>query len=273
MGALFETLGVSILALLGIFLGASLSKFKKPYCWFGFAASFLIVSILAFIRFFPQFSFTAPFSWLVVGRVRFVFTAVAVTMGLTTSIPHLRYSFQKVTVSILMVIIVIWFCISPFLAPAFVEKDLSALENRIDHQGVCYQSRDYTCGPAAAVTALMKLGLQAEEGKIAVLAHSSPVTGTLPDCLRDALLTLYEDKGLKCEYRLFESVNQLQDYPATLAVVKDAFLADHCVAVLEVTDDDITIADPVEGKKVMQRDKFERAWRYSGIVLERDPSL
>jgi predicted double-glycine peptidase len=270
VGAWFETLGVSALALLGILIGAALSKFRKPYCWFGLGVSFLLVFILVIIRFFPGVSFAAPFSWLAVGRTRFVVIAVAVTLGLTSSVRHLRFRFEKVTVCILMAIVVVWFCISPFLAPAIVEKDLSALNNNTDSSGICYQSRDYTCGPAAAVTALAHLGLEANEGEIAVLAHSSPVTGTLPDCLRDALLALYEDKGLKCQYRRFDSLSELQDYPVTLAVVKDAFLADHCVAVMNITDDAVTIADPADGMKTIPRERFEKVWRYCGVVLKRD---
>jgi hypothetical protein len=54
--------------------------------------------------------------------------------------------------------------IVPFLAPAFNRGYLAGLKTRIDADGVCRQSSEYTCGPAAAVTALRKLGLPAEEG-------------------------------------------------------------------------------------------------------------
>jgi predicted double-glycine peptidase len=273
VGATFETLAVSILALLGIFLGASLSKIKKPYCWAGFAASFLFVAILLVVRFVPKLSFIAPFSWLVITRARFVVITVAVTLGLTTSIYHLRKKTEKVTLAVLMAIIIVWFCILPFLAPAFVENDLSALKNIIDADGICYQSKDYTCGPAAAVTALKRLGLQADEGQIAVLAHSSPIAGTLPASLCNTLEKLYKDKGLKCRYRYFDSLNELQRYQLALVTVKDSFLSDHCVAVLEITDDAVTIADPVDGKKIVPRNEFESTWRFSGIILERTPSL
>jgi predicted double-glycine peptidase len=273
VGAWFETLAVSILALMGIFLGASLSKFKKPYCWFGFASSFLFVAILLVVRFVPKLSFIAPFSWIVITRARFIVITVAVTLGLTTSIYHLRKKTEKVTLAVLMAIIVVWFCILPFLAPALVKDDLSSLKNIIDAEGVCYQSKDYTCGPAAAVTALNKLGLQADEGQIAVLSHSSPIAGTLPASLCNTLEKLYKDKGLKCRYRYFDSVKQLQQYQLALVTVKDTFLSDHCVAVLEITDDTVTVADPVDGKKTVTRSEFENAWRFSGIVLERSASL
>ena len=41
-------------------------------------------------------------------------------------------------------------------------------------------------------------------------------------------------------------------------------------AVLEVLDRMVLIADPVLGRQLMSHKDFERAWRFSGIVLERD---
>jgi predicted double-glycine peptidase len=55
-----------------------------------------------------------------------------------------------------------------------------------------------------------------------------------------------------------------------LAVVRDAFLLDHCVAVLDVSDLTVVIADPVLGKQLMSHEQFERMWRFTGIVLQRD---
>jgi hypothetical protein len=57
---------------------------------------------------------------------------------------------------------------------------------RVDGDGVCRQSSHYTCGPASAVTVLRKLGLPAEEGEIAILSHTSALTGTEPDVLAKA---------------------------------------------------------------------------------------
>lgn len=71
----------------------------------------------------------------------------------------------------------------------------------------CLQSNDYNCGPAAAVTALRKLGLPAEEGEIAILAHTSSATGTPPDVLARALQDRYEKEGLASHYRIFHRVD------------------------------------------------------------------
>ena len=49
------------------------------------------------------------------------------------------------------------------------------------------QSNGYNCGPAAAVTALRRLGLPAEEGELAILAHTSSAAGTSCDTLCTAI--------------------------------------------------------------------------------------
>jgi predicted double-glycine peptidase len=153
-----------------------------------------------------------------------------------------------------------------------MKDHLSNIQTRLSYNGVCYQSTSYTCGPAAAVTALGKLGLPAEEGELAVLAYTSPVAGTLPLCLSSALQNRYGADGLRCNYRHFDSIDQLKKAGITLAMVKDSFLLDHCLAVLKVSDDTVTIADPMSGLILMPHEQFKKIWRFSGIVLQRDRS-
>jgi predicted double-glycine peptidase len=84
------------------------------------------------------------------------------------------------------------------------------------------------------------------------------------------LRSRYGAEGLKCQYRRFDSIDQLKGAGITLAVVRDRFLTDHCVAVLEVSDRMVTIADPVMGKELLSYENFAKIWRFSGIVLSRD---
>ena len=92
----------------------------------------------------------------------------------------------------------------------------------------------------------------------------------MPVCLETALQKLYGDQGLKSQYRRFDSIAQLKDAGLTLAVVKSDFMTDHCVAILEVSDDEVIVADPAWGKKALSYKEFEEIWRFSGIVLKRD---
>lgn len=270
MNPWLETIAVMFIALLGIVLGWLFSISRKP-CWLlGYFLSFALIAVLVLARFTNSLAFIPPFSWLVAGRIKFVVLSLAVTTGLVTPLSRLPYRFEKVMIGILIVIVVTWFSVLPFLVPALIEDSLLSIETVVDSDGICLQSRDYTCGPAAAVTALRILGLPANEGRIAVLSHSSPIVGTLPDCLSAALRSLYVTDGLKCQYRHFDSLEQLKGAGITLAVVRNAFLLDHCVVVLEVSDDMVTVADPVLGKRLISREQFEEIWRFSGIVLKRD---
>lgn len=270
MNPWLETIGVTLVALLGILLGRAFSVLRKPSWALGYFLSVALIAMLILTRAGEALSLAPPLSWLATGRIRFVIISLAVTMGLTTPLSRLPYRFEKIAVCFLMSLIVIWFSVLPFLVPALIRDDLANLKTRIDTDGICYQTRDYTCAPAAAVTALKKLGLSGHEGEIAILSHSSPVAGTLPSCLCNALEDLYGSDGLKCQYRRFDSLAQLKDAGLTLAVLKDAFLSDHCVAVLEVSDHTIIVADPVAGKKIIPCEQFEEIWRFSGVVLKRD---
>jgi len=270
MNPWFETIGVIQIALLGIILGKVFSGLRKPYWTLGYFLPSLLITMLVLARYNNALPFVPPFSWITAGRVRFIILALAVTMGLTTPLSRLPRKCEKLIIGVLMVVVVAWFSVLPFLVPALIKDDLSNLKTIVNSNGICYQTTDYTCGPAAAVTALGKLGLSASEGEIAVLSHSSPVTGTLPRCLYTALQNRYGADGLKCRYRYFDSIAQLRNAGITLAVVRDALLSDHCVTVLEVSDRMVVIADPVVGRRLMSHEQFEKIWRFSGIVLKRD---
>jgi hypothetical protein len=267
-----ETAGVVLVAFLGIFLGRAFSRLRKSYWLLGYFLPFSLVLMMVLVRYNNELYFVRPFNWLVGGRMKFVLLSFAVTMGLTTPLSRLPRNFEKILVCILIAGVVIWFSVLPFLVPALIKDYLSNIQTRLSYNGICFQSTNYTCGPAAAVTALGKLGLLAEEGEIAVLSHTSPVAGTLPACLSSALQNRYGPAGLKCKYRHFDSIDQLKNAGLTLAMVKDSLLLDHCLAVLEVSDDTITVADPMTGMMSIPHEKFRKIWRFSGIVLERNHS-
>jgi len=146
------------------------------------------------------------------------------------------------------------------------------LETIIDSDGVCRQGTDYTCGPAAAVTALRRLGISAEEAELAILAHTSRIAGTPPDILADTLRRRYQAEGLQCEYRHFDSVSELRQPGCTIAVIKFGFLVDHYVTVLDVTDTSVIVGDPLVGRNSYPFDRFEKIWRHSGVVLQSPPN-
>ncbi len=270
MSPWLETIGIILVALLGVFLGKLFSRPTKTYWIVGYSISFVLILFMLITRYSNSLAFTPMLLGITAGRLKFVLFSLAVTMGLTTPLSRLPYKFERAVIYVVMAAVVVWFAVLPFLVPALIQNQLANLTTTLDSNGICFQTTDFTCAPAAAVTALGKLGLTANEGELAILAHTSPVAGTLPGCLQSALRNRYGDDGLKCQYRRFDSIAQLKDAGLTLAVVKSAFMADHCIAVLEVSDRMITVADPAFGKRLLSYKQFEEIWRFSGIVLKRD---
>lgn len=265
-----ETFGVILIAFLGVLLGRLFSRLRAPYWILGYLLPFGLIAVLAVVRFDNALSFIRPFVWITAGRAKFVTLSLAVSMGLTVPLSRLPRRWEQFSVCMIMAGFVIWFSVLPFLVPAIIKDRLASLKTRFDSNGICRQTTDYTCGPAAAVTVLERLGLPANEGELAVLSYSSPVVGTLPACLTSALQKRYGAEGLRCRYRHFDSIKQLRDAGLTLAVVKEAFLMDHCIAILDVSDEAVTVADPVTGARLIPYNQFEKIWRFAGIVLERD---
>ncbi|TFG48312.1 MAG: hypothetical protein E4H40_04880, partial [Candidatus Brocadiia bacterium] len=158
MNPWLETAGIVLAAFAGVFAGGCFSRLRRWYWALGYAVGFGLLGILLLPRIDNTLVFQQPFFWLTASRVKFVVLCLAVTIGLTTPISRLPHKTERLLVIALMVIVVSWFCVLPFLFPALLEKKLSSMKPIFDTNGICYQSTNYTCGPASAVTALKRLG-------------------------------------------------------------------------------------------------------------------
>jgi predicted double-glycine peptidase len=217
----------------------------------------------------PALAFIPPISWMMLGRTKFAITGFIGAMILTTPLLKLPNKRDRVAVSLLMICVVCITSVWPFLAPAFNRDYLASLVTRMDNDGVCLQNTGYTCGPASAVTALRRLGFAADEGEIAILAHTSSSIGTPADILASVLQEHYGSQGLKCDYRAFASIAELRNAGLTLAVVKYSLLLDHYVTVLEVNDNEVIVGDPLNGLTRLSYAEFKDKWRFEGVVLKR----
>jgi hypothetical protein len=217
----------------------------------------------------PALTFIPPVSWMMMGRCKFAVMGFIGAMVLTTPLLKLPNRRDRVAVSGLMFVVVCVTSVWPFLAPAFNQSYLAGLTTRVGRDGICLQNTGYTCGPAAAVTALRKLGFKADEGEIAILAHTSSATGTPPDILAQTLQERYGKDGLLSEYRVFKNVAELRDVVPFLAVIKFNIMLDHYVTVLDVNNDEVTVGDPLLGLTKLSDAEFEDKWRFVGVVLKR----
>jgi hypothetical protein len=271
MNLWFEGAFALMAAAAGVVLGCLFSRLRKPYWTFGYFIPLALVLIYAVAVHFPALFFTPPISWMMMGRKKFAFLGFVATMVLTTPLSRAPKKRDRIVIYILMAVIVFAVSVWPFIVPAFERNEIARLQTHIDANGVCIQTTDFTCGPASAVTALRKLGLHGEEGKIGILSGTSSVVGTPPDMLVEALQNEYGKDGLIAECRSFKDISELKQAGLTLAVIKYAFMVDHYVTVLEVTDTEVVVGDPIGGLRRMSYADFRNEWRFVGVVLKRRP--
>ena len=255
-------------ALAGGGLGWWFSRLRRPYWLLGYFIPLVLIFLFAVAYHVPALLFTPPVAWMMLGLKKFAVFGFIATMVLTTPLSRLPRHRDRNLVFLLMAAVVFYLSVWPFLAPAFDRHQLAHLQTKIDDNGVCEQTTDYTCGPAAAVTALRKLGLPAEEGKIAILSCTSNQEGTPTDLLADALQKEYGKDGLTVKCRVFKNITELKQAGITLAVIKYGFMVDHWVAVLEVTDVEVVVGDPLGGLRRLSYAEFSKQWRFIGIVLK-----
>lgn len=269
MALWLETIGMLLTAALGIGLGLASSRRSMHARIAAMIAAFAIVTLILLARQDALWQYLPALCPLAAGRIRFVLLVFAVTLGLTAPLDQLASRISRFATCLVMSLMIGVLISLPFLMPALLQDQLSASRTRVDVDGVCRQTRPYTCGPAAAVTALKRLGLEADEGTLALQARTGPVVGTSPWDLYKAIENTYSTQGLSCTFRRLNSLEQIPSGGILLAIVNDRFALDHCVAVLAFDDQTVTLADPAEGLVHMPRPQFTEAWRNCGILLYR----
>jgi hypothetical protein len=248
-------------------LGLRLARGNAPLWGSAYATALVVILLITIGRRAPQLELVPPFSWVLYERWEFAFFTAACALLFGAMVPRLTHARpRRLCWGLLGALLSYGFV--PFLLPVLDRSYLQTLETTIDSTGVCLQSNSYTCGPAAAVTALGQLGLEGEEGELSVLAYTNSWSGTQPDLLCMALEKRYRDDGLRCEQRFFERVSELRAVEGTvLVVIEYSFLVDHYVAVLEVTGDHIIAGDPLKGRVTYTYHEFTEKWRKRGVIL------
>ena len=263
-----ETIGIVIVALCGLLAGHWASRHAVSRGW-AMATAFGIVAVVLLARVSVLWNAVPGLCPISASRLRFVLLAFAVTLGLSAPLGQLRSYISRFVTCVIMSVFLALLVTLPFLGPAIVQAELSAMPTRIDADGVCRQGQPFTCGPAAAVTALNHFGLAGDEGRLAVASRTSPVIGTSPWNLCNAINRLYADRDVQCDFRRLGSLDQIPAGSIVLTIVEDAFFADHCVAIMACSDQTVTLADPVCGLVHVPRSEFAAQWRNCGIVLQR----
>ena len=179
----------------------------------------------------------------------------------------------KIGLGLATIVVTTWSGWLEFLSPALCRAELSNVQTLMSADGVCLQQTSYTCGPAAAVTILRRLGVTAEEGELALLSKSSRHTGTAPDELASAIRQRFGHDGIHAEAKRLRSFDGLCRVLPALTVVRCGAALDHWVAVLAVTDGNVVFADPTRGMCKESRATFVQFWESETVQIRRDANL
>jgi predicted double-glycine peptidase len=264
----------SLLAIALAFAAAAFGRGISRFRWWPLAsiAACGLIGCIGAARWFPRLELMPPFAWLTHGRTEYMLLAPLVAIALGTPAARVDRRGQRVLTVAFLAVIVGQYSVLPFLMPALVHERLAGLVTAIDSDGVCHQSTPYTCGPAAAVTALRRLGItDATESDLAIGMCTSPTLGTPPDVLAATLDELYRSRGLRSRYVAFDSVTDLTATEGlVIAVVKYSLMVDHYVTVMHASPDRIVIGDPAGGAITVRPDEFAKRWRFMGILITKN---
>jgi predicted double-glycine peptidase len=185
--------------------------------------------------------------------------SILMVFALAVRLPRWRMRRLAATLLLLMMPVFMWSNLMVYTIPDY------NMPARFDEDGVCRQTTDYSCGPAAALTMLKPLGRELSEGEMARLSLLRPNQGvTLLELSRGINLALGDG-----QYRATIERRRLEDLASErmpfLAEIRRAGTAEHCVAVLAVADDVLILGDPAYGKRLISRREFESQW--SGLII------
>jgi hypothetical protein len=143
---------------------------------------------------------------------------------------------------------------------------LERLDGRVRADGVCLQTSDYTCGPAAAAALLHWYGISATEREMAELCGTRAGFGGTSECglmrgLRRKLAGDGRPWIRRCSYEELTA--------PSLVSLRHVWLQGHCTMVVDVGDEGVTLVDSQSGRCWLPRERFERAWTGSAITLVR----
>lgn len=260
-----------LLVAAGIWVGRSLIRQSERLWIAGYVIAMLLIFFIGLGLRNPYYESLPGLGLLLKGRTEFGLIGFLVAMLITMLSLKAESKGLKVLLPVFGALITVFYSIFPFFLPEWYREEFSNFKTQIDAGGVCRQNTDYTCGPAAAVTALHQLNISAEEGELAILAFTNWVTGTPTDLLCDAINSKLVNLNLECKTVRLADLHGIKSFPA-IAAVEYGFLVDHYVTLIGWEAGRLKVADPLVGISLMTKEEFLRKWRRINIVFaEKDP--
>lgn len=145
--------------------------------------------------------------------------------------------------------------------------DLDFREEGFWH-GICLQSTEYTCTPAACATLLSLHGVPATEKGMARLCLTGSASGTMPLKAARGLRLATDPARFRVRVEQpFAAGLDATPRPFVASILLD-FMLPHSVVVLDASSTEVRVADPGQGAMRLSREVFLAKWRGDAIFLE-----
>lgn len=262
-----EILGPALSVLIAVPSAMWLSR-KRPHVWlpaFGFALILMGIWVLGHRR--PDIGFHWGLDRITSGPARGFLLPAILTWLLLLPATHLPQARQRRALHSLLGIVVAGYVLWPGVALAQSRRILDGRPTHIRSDGICLQSTDYTCGPAAAVTALHQLGVKASESELALLARTSPATGTPPEVLARAIEKRHGADGIHARCLRLQDLDSLRDHIPCLVTVRLGPWTDHWIYITSINEDTVEHGDPASGWEQMTHQEFMARWRRVAVLV------
>ncbi|MFB2917089.1 MULTISPECIES: cysteine peptidase family C39 domain-containing protein [Aerosakkonema] len=154
-----------------------------------------------------------------------------------------------------------------FLAPIY-----GSLQDNLQPNGVFKQTSTSSCAPAALATLLRRWGLDTTESSVARLAGTSRMGTSMPQLILAAQALGMDGIELGPTWEQMQQINR----PGVLAVwlFSGVRKLPHAVALLALSSDSATIADPARGKIFkLDRTLFAKVWRHQYVPIFRPQDI
>ena len=191
-----------------------------------------------------------------------------ISIALSVWVTKRKFHLLLIISTVLPIALSLSFFITYFGPSIWTRQELKNLQTTFSKNGICMQTTGSTCGPAAVVTVLRQLGIEAKESDLAIMSKCTLERGTTCEQLARAIKKLYGKKGIDCSIRKFDSIDQLKETCPMIAAINLSSVVGHYTVVLEVTEDKVIVGDPIAGKKEWPYEYFRNKWSSIGIVLK-----
>ena len=118
----------------------------------------------------------------------------------------------------------------------------------------------YVGGADAAAMALREMGMPIDR---------RVMNGEVPALLCRELNRAYHTRGISCEYRHLDCIDDLCDRDGAIAIIDSSAFTRRYVVVICVDEVSLTVADPLNGTVTYARSEFRQKWRGGTIVFNR----